>query len=68
MSGIRERWVEWMEPAYDKDGIVITQIVRMKVDDAIDLWKRTHPEYPYTNDSDIVMDFITVHWAVVKEY
>ena len=63
---MKERYVEWDEPAYDKDGVVINQTVRMKADDAARLTRIMHPDI--NNDLDAIMEFMTIHWATIKYY
>lgn len=66
MDWMKERYVEWDDPAYDKDGVVINQTIRMKVDDAARLTRILHPDI--NNDLDAIMEFMTIHWATIKYY
>ena len=60
------KYVEYDEPAYDRDGIVINRTVRMRVEDASMLMTLLHPGV-YTNDDDALDDFIAAHWATIKD-
>jgi hypothetical protein len=60
------KYVEYEEPAYDRDGIVINQTIRLKVEDAARLMQLTYPG-TYETDEEALDDFIVVHWATIKD-
>jgi len=62
-------WVEWVEP-YDKDAkfVVVSRLTKV---DCIQ-WQKNYAkemhDYVYKSDDDALFDFMTVHWATLKEY
>lgn len=60
------KYVEYDEPAYDRDGIVINQTIRMTAEDAAKLMRLLNPGR-YASNEEALDDFVAVHWATVKD-
>ncbi len=54
--------IYWDEPAYDRDGVVISRQCSMTCEDAARMMRLLHPDI-YENDQQALDDFIAVHWA-----
>jgi hypothetical protein len=60
--------VEWVEP-YDNNHPSIVLTCSLSVEDAIKAQKNSaaFKEYVYESDERALEDFVTIHWAQIKE-
>jgi hypothetical protein len=61
-----ERWVEWIEPFGPKNEPVYCRVPEST---AIAVQKKVAGEkgFGYASDEEALLDFVTVHWAEIKE-
>lgn len=62
----KQKWVEWEEP-WSKDQRDVSMRLRLRLDDALRVWRDAHPSVSYPSDAEVLDDMLMIYHGRIVE-